>query len=66
MSKYAPADTDGNKPYIITISDWGKDRTVLEYAPTPVEARSRHSRRGVGQYVKGVRRATTEDVGGAT
>ena len=63
MPKYAPANDAGEKPYVVTLSDWGKTRTKVAYATTPADARWRAwGRIGTGQYVTGVRRATPDDI----
>jgi hypothetical protein len=61
--KYAPADGDGRKPYVVTMNDWGKTKERLVYADDPTDARWQAKGRGhVGLYVTSTKRATPADV----
>jgi hypothetical protein len=63
MSKYAPANQDGEKPYVVEKSGWGRKRSKVIYARTVAEAKHRaFGRLGVGEYITGCRRATPEDM----
>lgn len=60
---YAPADESGNKPFLVTISDWGRVRTELVYAIDSTTAKyAATGPKMTGIYVTNVRRATPEDV----
>lgn len=61
MSKYDPAREDGRKSYVVTVSGWGRKRDMIRYATTAAEARASY-RKGTGEYISGVRRATPEDI----
>jgi hypothetical protein len=63
VSKYAPANENDEKPYVVTVWDWGRVEDELVYADGPVCARHK----AVGprtnyRYATGTRRATPEDV----
>jgi hypothetical protein len=63
MSKYAPANEFGDKPYVVTQSGWGRKRSKIAYGKTAAEAKYRaFGRQGVGEYITGCRRATLEDM----
>ncbi|MEJ6554047.1 hypothetical protein PQI51_03290 [Microbacterium esteraromaticum] len=63
MTKYAPANENGEKPYVVTQSGWGRTRTRITYAKTVAEAKFRaFGRQGVGEFITGCRRATPEDM----
>lgn len=64
MSKYAPANEAGEKPYVVECFGWGRKRSVVVYAKTATEAKHRaFGRRGVGEHISGCRRATPEEAG---
>lgn len=62
MSKYAPANESGDKPFVVTGIDWGRSVTRVIYAPDSATARYNSGLRGTGQYVQAVRRATPDDL----
>ena len=63
VPKYAPAREDGDKPYVISIHDWGKDIERLGWGATASEAKyDATGRKHVGMYVNSARRATPDDV----
>lgn len=65
MSKYAPANAAGEKPYVVTQSSWGRTRTKVAYGNTVADAKYRaFGRQGVGEYIMRCRRATPADVDG--
>lgn len=61
MPKFAPAREDGLKPWHVTISEWGKQRTHIEWAE---DARSaEYQAVGRMRYVSAkARRATPADL----
>lgn len=64
MTKYAPANEDGLKPYVVERKGWGKTDTRVVYAANTPEAKYKaFGRMGTGEYITGCRRATPEDVG---
>lgn len=63
MPKYAPANENGEKPYVVERSGWGRKRTKVVYAATVADAKYRaFGRLGTGEYITGCRRATPEDM----
>lgn len=67
MTKYAPANQAGEKPYVVEQSGWGRKRSKVVYAKTAAEAKYRaYGRQGVGERITGCRRATPEDLAGST
>jgi hypothetical protein len=44
--KYAPANAEGLKPYVVTIQDWDRERDRLVYAENPAGARWKALGRG--------------------
>jgi hypothetical protein len=63
MTKYAPANEAGDKPYVVEQSGWGRRRTRVVYARTVAEAKHRaFGRQGVGEHITGCRRATPDDL----
>ena len=64
MSNFAPANSEGQKPYVITIHGWGGINKRIRYADTPSNARSGYPL-GQGERIAGVRRATADDMKGA-
>ncbi len=63
MSKYAPAREDGNKPYVVTQSGWGKTRSRIGWGKTVAEAKYQaFGRQAIGEYITGCRRATPDDM----
>jgi len=61
-AKFAPADTDGLKPYRVEGRTWGREVTRLVYAASASEARYNSGLRGTGSYATSVKRATPADV----
>ena len=62
-SPYAPKDKDGFKPYVITVWDMGRTRTVLSYGRNSAHARQlAMGRHHPGRYASNVRRATLADL----
>lgn len=67
MSKYAPPNENGEKPYVVEQSGWGRKRSKVVYADTAAAAKYRaFGRQGVGEYITGCRRATPDDIAVAT
>lgn len=63
MTKYAPANDAGEKPYVVEQSGWGRKRSRIVYAPDPASAKFRaFGRQGVGEHITGCRRATPDDL----
>lgn len=63
MTKYAPANELGEKPYVVEQAGWGRRRTRVVYAHTVADAKIRaFGRQGVGEYIVGCRRAKPEDM----
>lgn len=62
---YEPANADGLKPFIVTVWRWGQEHNRLVWAENTTRARQDASRM-CGGYVRRVRRAAPEDVGGVT
>ncbi len=62
MTKYAPANGEGKKPYIVEGLSWGKDVQRLVWGKDVAEAKYRAGLSGTGQYVRRVRRALIEEV----
>jgi len=65
MSKYAPANDKGEKPYVIVQSGWGRHRVKIAYGKTLTDAKWRaFGRQGTGEYIVHgeCRRATPEDM----
>ena len=64
MSKYAPPDDEGRKPFVVTVSDWGRKRTRVVYAADRHGARyAAIGRGGPGTYVTKIRRALADETG---
>jgi hypothetical protein len=62
-AKYAPANDEGLKPYVVTRKGWRSESTKVVYADTPTIAKFlAFGRMGVGQYVSECRRATPGDI----
>lgn len=62
-SPYAPKDDDGLKPYVVTMWDMGRTRTVLSYGNNSAHARQKAmGRHHPGRYASNVRRATIADL----
>lgn len=59
--RYAPAREDGLKPYVVTVSSWGRSYEVLEYAAKPNEAEYAAKGRQLRTFAK-ARRATPDDM----
>ena len=65
MTKYAPANEAGDKPYVVEKAGWGRRQSMVVYALNASAAEYRALRRlGNGEYITGCRRATPEDVEG--
>ena len=65
MTKYAPANEAGDKPYVVEKAGWGRKQSKVVYAPNVSAAKYRaFGRMGTGEYITGCRRATPEDVEG--
>ena len=62
MSKFAPANAEGQKPYVIVGWRWGREVTVIVYGETAASARYCSGFRGTAEYVISARRATPEDL----
>ena len=63
MSKYAPADDYGRKPYVVTKWHWSREVSKVVYTADAKEARwTAWGRMGVGEHIVNVRRATPADV----
>lgn len=63
MSKYAPANTAGEKPYVVTMRSWGRERSKLVYADSATSAKYlAFGRLGTGEYITSTRRATAADL----
>lgn len=63
MSKYAPANEAGEKPYVVEQTGWGRKRAKVAYGTSVSDAKYRaFGRQGVGEYVTGCRRATPADL----
>ena len=63
MSKYAPANENGEKPYFVEIVRWGRSSSMVVYAENTSDARYRAlGRHGPGEYVQRVRRARSGEV----
>jgi len=61
--KYAPANEAGEKPYIVTVWNFGNERDRLVYANDVSTAKWRAvGRRGPAIYAKGCRRALWSEV----
>lgn len=61
--RYAPPNEQGQKPYHVTINNWGRMVERIVYADNTAEARySAVGRSGPGVYVSKVRRATPADL----
>ena len=43
MPKYAPAREDGTKPYVVTVTDWGKRSDRLVYVASAGRPATRRS-----------------------
>ena len=57
--KYAPANEAGEKPYVVTIWDWSRERTAIVYADNANDARyAAVGRKRPGTYAKEIRRVT--------
>jgi hypothetical protein len=67
VRKYAPAREDGKKPYVATISEWGRQRTAIVWGKTASDAKYAAIGRMRYAYAR-VRRATPTDMdaGGAS
>lgn len=62
-AKYAPANDEGLKPYVVTRKGWGRETTVIAYAEKPADAKYiAFGRLGVGDYIASCRRAAPEDI----
>lgn len=59
--KYAPAREDGLKPYHVTLREWGRESTRIEWADTAAQAEYQAKGRMRYVYAK-ARRATPADV----
>jgi len=63
MSKLAPANQDGLKPYAVRVWCFGRVTTTVHYAEGPRSAGYMAlGRPGPGEYIKSSRRATNEDM----
>jgi hypothetical protein len=63
MPKYAPANDEGLKPYMVTRAGWGRSSTRLVYADKVATAKYKaFGRMGTGEYITECRRATPEDI----
>ena len=64
MSKYAPADENGDKPYVVEVWDFGRHSVRVVYAANPGEAKYRAigRQRNPMAYAQSVRRATPQDL----
>jgi hypothetical protein len=61
MPKYAPPNAEGLKPWVVTITSFGRSHDVLIHAETAAAAKFKAI--GRAQHTYGtVRRATPEDV----
>lgn len=65
MSKYAPRNEDGLKPWVVTISEWGRKSDRIVYADTGAQAKYQTCGR-MRHVTATVRRATPADVKSAT
>ncbi|HEU4975719.1 MAG TPA: hypothetical protein VFT50_11560 [Baekduia sp.] len=61
MPRYAPAREDGLKPYVVTVTSWGRSHDTLTYAESARDAVWRTVGRQRYTYGK-ARRATPEDI----
>lgn len=60
--KYAPANANGEKPYVVEVVEWGRVRSKVVWATTPARARYKAvGRRSPGVYARSVRRALTTE-----
>lgn len=64
MPKYAPPDDNGLKPWVVTISEWGRKSDQIVYAETSAQAKYRMCG-GMRHATATARRATPADVEGA-
>lgn len=62
MPKFAPANDQGEKPYVATVYQWGKYNDELTWADDAAQARSKYTRLGTGEYLERLRRATPDDL----
>jgi hypothetical protein len=61
MSKYAPLNEDGLKPWVVTRNEWGRTSEQIVYAKSSADAKYKAIGRQL--HVTGtVRRATSEDI----
>ncbi len=61
MSKYAPPNAEGMKPWVVTIREWGNVRDRIVYAETARQAK--YDVIGSMRYVTATaRRATPDDM----
>lgn len=61
MSRYAPPNADGLKPWVVTIREWGRTRDTIQYAETA--ARAKYRAIGRARHVTATaRRATPLDM----
>lgn len=63
MAKYAPADGEGRKPYVVAVRDWGRESEELVWAGDAAGAR-REAVDGTvpWRYALSTRRAIPGDV----
>ena len=59
--KYAPAREDGLKPWLVTVTEWGRSRERIEWAETNAQACSQARGRMRYTYAR-ARRATPADL----
>lgn len=63
VTKYAPQNEAGEKPYVVERSGWGRKTTRVVYAENATAAKHRaFGRMGTGEYITGCRRATPNDI----
>lgn len=62
MPKYAPANSDGEKPYVVVGRRWAVREAFLVWADSAADARYKSGFRGTAEYVISVHRATPNDV----
>lgn len=62
MSKYAPANAEGKKPYVVSGRNFGRLIDRIVYAEDASAAKHWSGFVGVGNYVVRVRRATPQDL----
>ena len=59
--KYAPPNPEGLKPYVVTVSSWGRKHDLIVYAKSSADAKYKTIGRQRHTYAT-ARRATPDDV----